>query len=136
MLCFALYSAQHAVQQAYADLLAPLGLTYPQYLVMMSLWGQDGRSVGALGKELGLSSNTLTPLLKRMQAQGLLDRARDPQDERRVLVRLTDAGQAMQDTAAWIPQRMADRMGLPMDDLVRLRGDILGVRDRLRARGS
>ena len=74
MICFALYSANQAMQRVYAPLLQKLGLTYPQYLVMLSLWQTDGQTVGDLGRALGLESNTVTPLLKRMEAQGLVDR--------------------------------------------------------------
>ncbi|EEX16555.1 transcriptional regulator, MarR family [Citreicella sp. SE45] len=132
MICFALYSAQHAMQQAYADLLDGIGLTYPQYLVMTALWAEDGRTVGALGRELRLESNTLTPLLKRLEAQGQILRSRDPEDERRVLIRLTEAGRALQARAAHVPGCLAERIGLPVEDLVRLRDEIHGLSDRLR----
>ena len=103
MICFSLYSATHAMQHAYKPLLEALGLTYPQYLVMVALWAEDGQTVGQLGQALQLESNTLTPLLKRMQAQGLVLRARDSRDERQVRVRLTEAGREMQSRAAAIP---------------------------------
>jgi len=100
MICFALYSAQHAMQQAYAELLDGLGLTYPQYLLMTALWAEDGRTVGALGRDLRLESNTLTPMLKRLEGQGLVRRKRDSKDERRVLIRVTAKGRALQEQAA------------------------------------
>src|SRR3978361_1043011 len=81
MICLAIYAAGHAVNRVYKPLLDPLNLTYPQYLVMVALWEEDGRTVGGLGEKLALESNTLTPLLKRMEADGLVTRARDPQDE-------------------------------------------------------
>ena len=84
-LCFALYSASHAMTRVYKPLLAPLGLTYPQYLVMLALWEDDARTVSALGDKLALDSGTLTPLLKRLEAQGQLSRERDSADERRVI---------------------------------------------------
>ena len=90
MLCFALHSAAHAMHSAYAPLLDPLGLTYPQYLVLSALSGRDPLTVGQLGAELRLESNTLTPLLKRMEALGWLTRSRNPKDERQVRVGLTD----------------------------------------------
>lgn len=133
MICFALYSAQHAMQQAYAPLLEDLGLTYPQYLVMTALWDEDAVTVGALGRSLQLESNTLTPLLKRLEAQALITRTRDKADERRVLVALTGAGRGMQERARHIPQCLADRIGLPVEELVRMREELNGMRDRLRA---
>ena len=133
MICFALYSAQHAMQQAYAPLLEDLGLTYPQYLVMTALWDEDAVTVGALGRSLQLESNTLTPLLKRLEAQALITRTRDKADERRVLVALTGAGRVMQERARHIPQCLADRIGLPVEELVRMREELNSMRDRLRA---
>lgn len=132
MMCFALYSAHHAMQQAYAPLLKEIGLTYPQYLVMSALWSGDGRTVGALGRELQLESNTLTPLLKRLEAQGLVRRTRDSEDERRVLVRLTSAGREVQARAEDIPRRLAEKIGMDAGDFFRLRDEINGLRDRLR----
>jgi len=95
-LCFALYSASLAMTKAYKPLLAPLGLTYPQYLVMLVLWEGDGVTVSHVGERLSLDSGTLTPLLKRLQALGLLQRLRDAADERRVLLQLTPAGRELQ----------------------------------------
>jgi len=95
-LCFALYSASLAMTKAYKPLLAPLGLTYPQYLVMLVLWEGDGVTVSHVGERLSLDSGTLTPLLKRLQALGLLQRLRDAADERRVLLQLTPGGGELQ----------------------------------------
>ena len=94
-LCFALYSASLAMTKLYKPLLAPLGLTYPQYLVMMALWEGDGLTVSQLGERVALDSGTLTPLLKRLETAGLLQRLRDTADERRVLLRLTAAGRRL-----------------------------------------
>jgi MarR family transcriptional regulator, organic hydroperoxide resistance regulator len=91
-LCFALYSASLAMTKVYRPLLARLGLTYPQYVVMLALWEYDGLSIGELGERVALDSGTLTPLLKRMQALGLVERTRSAADERLVLVTLTRAG--------------------------------------------
>jgi DNA-binding MarR family transcriptional regulator len=126
MLCFSLYAAMHAMQAAYRPLLEPLGLTYPQYLVMSALWGQDGLSVGQIGQALHLDSNTLTPLIKRLQGAGLITRTRSTADERQVLVTLTDAGRAMAQRAAEIPACV-----LKASDLTTMQADIL--RDRLTA---
>ena len=136
MLCFALYSAQHAMQQAYAELLEDLGLTYPQYLLMTALWAEDGRTVGALGRELRLESNTLTPMLKRLEGQGLVSRKRDRKDERRVLIRVTAKGRALQEQAARIPASLVERVGLPLEDLTRLRDELHDLRDRLLRAGE
>ncbi len=107
MLCFALHSAAHAMHAAYAPLLQPLGLTYPQYLVLSALAAQDGQTVGTLGTTLRLESNTLTPLLKRMEAAGWLIRRRSDRDERQVLVTLTPAGLALAEQAAAVPRAFA-----------------------------
>lgn len=131
MVCFALYSAAHAMQAAYKPLLAPLGLTYPQYLVLTALWAQDSQTVGALGRAMRLESNTLTPLLKRMQGQGLITRSRDGLDERQVRVALTEAGRAMQDRAAHIPACIVERSGMTLDELSALRDAAAGLRDRI-----
>src|SRR5438105_12628747 len=99
-LCFALYSASLAMTKLYKPLLDPLGLTYPQYLAMLVLWERDGITVSELGERLQLDSGTLTPLLKRLESQGLLARERDRADERRVLLQLTPAGRALKARAA------------------------------------
>ncbi len=132
MLCFALYSAAHAVQAAYAPLLEPLGLTYPQYLALSALAARDGQSVGEIGAELRLESNTLTPLLKRMEAAGWLTRQRDAQDERQVRLRLTEEGRALAARAAGVPAAFLAKTGMELPELADLR-DTLGVlRDRLK----
>lgn len=120
-LCFALYAATRAVTQAYQPLLAPLGLTYPQYLALLVLWEEDGVPVKRLGARLRLDSGTLTPLLKRMERAGLVTRARDPHDERVVRISLTPAGRALEARAADVPVRLACRAGLPLPTLVELR---------------
>ena len=98
-ICFAVYSAAHAFNRAYRPFLAELGLTYPQYLVMLVLWEQDGQSVKAIGERLMLDSGTLTPLLKRLEGNGLILRKRGREDERQVLVDLTEAGRALHEKA-------------------------------------
>lgn len=116
-ICFALYAANRAVTSRYRPLLTELGLTYPQYLVMMVLWEANnaGRTVRVsdLGERLRLDSGTLTPLLKRMEAGGLLRRARSVQDERVVAIELTDAGLALRKRAAPIPEKLL--CGLKID---------------------
>ena len=120
-LCFALYGAANRVTRLYRPLLDALGLTYPQYLAMLVLWEASPRTVGALGDALDLDSSTLTPLLKRLEAGGLIARARDPKDERRVIVALTDRGLALRDQAATIPEKILCQMDLPLEDLGALR---------------
>ncbi len=120
-LCFSLYAASRAVTAAYAPLLAPLGLTYPQYLVMLVLWETDGVSVKQIGERLALDSGTLTPLLKRLEAQGLVGRSRSEQDERVVEIRLTADGKKLKQRARSIPEKLGCNFGMPVDDIIRLR---------------
>ncbi len=133
MICFALYSATHAMQHVYKPLLEDLGLTYPQYLVLTALWEQNAQTVGALGRRVQLESNTLTPLLKRLEDRGLVTRARDGRDERQVTVTLTDAGRAMKHRAAHIPECVVQKSGLSVEELTRLRDQIITLRDQLRS---
>jgi MarR family transcriptional regulator, organic hydroperoxide resistance regulator len=132
-LCFALYGASLAMTKRYRPLLEPLGLTYPQYLVMLALWEQDGASVSALGERLGLDSGTLTPLLKRLEAQLLLQRQRATDDERRVQVRLTAAGRALRRRAQAVPAQMADAAGCSLDELAALTARLHSLRRTLAA---
>ena len=113
-LCFALYKAQRAMTRAYAPLLEPLGLTYPQYLTLLALWESDGVPVKRLGEQLGLDSATLTPLLKRLEAQRLVTRRRDDDDERVVRIHLTDRGRALRAKARAIPTAPACRAGFDL----------------------
>ncbi len=123
-LCFPLYAAANATIRAYRPILAPLGLTYPQYLVMLVLWERDARSVSEIGASLHLDSGTLTPLLKRLEAAGLVDRRRQPEDERVVLVGLTDAGRALREKALAVPKAMGSRLCLDHEQFNRLRDDL------------
>ena len=123
-LCFAVYAAGHGFNRVYKPLLEPLGLTYPQYLVMTALWEQDDQTVGGLGERLSLESNTLTPLLKRLENQRRIRRVRDPRDERQVRVRLTAAGRALGGEAAHIPHCILEASGLSAGDLSRLQRQI------------
>ena len=130
-LCFALYSASRAMTKVYKTLLDPLGLTYPQYIVMLVLWESDGQTVSELGERLALDSGTLTPLLKRLEAHGLIGRVRDTRDERRVLVNLSPAGAALKNEAEAIPGCVLAHTGCDLADLVTLTKDIKALRDRL-----
>lgn len=134
MLCFALYSAAHAMQAAYKPLLEPLGLTYPQYLALSALWAEDGQTVGQIGAALMLDSNTLTPLLKRLEQAGWVQRRRDAADERQVRLTLTEAGLALRDKAAAVPSCFLERTGLPLEQATALRDAVAELRDRLRPR--
>lgn len=112
-LCFALYSASGLMTKLYRPLLDPLGLTYPQYLAMLALWERAPSKVGALGEALGLDSATLTPLLKRLEAGGLVSRRRDAADERRVLVEPTAKGQALRGRVKDVSAALA--CGMPLE---------------------
>jgi DNA-binding MarR family transcriptional regulator len=120
-LCFPLYATTRAVTKRYAELLADAGLTYPQYLVMLALWGDSPLTVGELGERLRLDSGTLTPLLKRLEKAGHVVRRRDTGDERRVLVEPTRAGQALRDRVAHVPTELARSLSLTQADYTALR---------------
>jgi DNA-binding MarR family transcriptional regulator len=123
-LCFSVYATAHAFNAAYKPLLEPLGLTYPQYLAMLVLWDQDDLSVSAIGEQLGLDSGTLTPLLKRLEALGLVERQRNPADERQLRVSLTEGGRALKAKARAVPPQVLAASGLTLDQLLRLKREI------------
>ncbi|GGJ71917.1 MarR family winged helix-turn-helix transcriptional regulator [Deinococcus aquiradiocola] len=138
LLCFDVYATSRAVTRAYRPLLEPLGLTYPQFLVMLSLWEADADdavtrplTVGALGERLALDSGTLSPLLKRLEASGLLRRERSTHDEREVQVALSDEGRALQAKAADVPTQMTGLMGLNPRDVQRLQVSLRLLRSHL-----
>lgn len=133
MLCFAAYSANLAFNRFYKPLLDRMGLTYPQYLAMALLWREDGQTVGQLGERLFLESNTLTPLIKRLEAAGLVTRARDKADERVVRVSLTEAGRALAVEAACLPQSVQDATEMTPETMMGLRDGLNALRDQLRA---
>ncbi|OCW55850.1 MarR family winged helix-turn-helix transcriptional regulator [Hoeflea olei] len=133
MLCFDLYATHHAVGQVYQPLLAGLGLTYPQYLVMIVLWEMDGITVGDLGARLDLTSSTLTPLIKRLESQGLVLRQRDTRDERKVRVRLTATGRDLEAAARHIPDCVAEAFGLPQARLEEVHALLGQLRRALKA---
>ena len=130
-LCFALYSTSLAMTKIYKPLLAPLGLTYPQYLVMLVLWEQDGMMVSGLGERLYLDSGTLTPLLKRLEVSGLIVRLRDVADERRVHISLTAAGRRLRAKAAVVPECIASATHCSPGELVSLTQQMQALRKRL-----
>ena len=130
-LCFALYSTSLAMTKMYKPLLDAIGLTYPQYLVMLVLWQEDGLMVSEIGERLFLDSGTLTPLLKRLEATGLLTRLRDTEDERRVRVKLTVAGNRLSVKASEIPSCIVDIIGCSLSELISLGQNIKKFRQRL-----
>ena len=132
--CFALYSASLAMTKLYKPLLDTIGLTYPQYLVMLVLWEQDGLTVSDLGERLFLDSGTLTPLLKRLEAQGHIARLRDVQDERRVRITLTADGRALRNQAEVIPQCVLQSSQCSLPELAALTGQLKNLRDKLNTR--
>jgi MarR family transcriptional regulator, organic hydroperoxide resistance regulator len=132
-LCFALYSASRAVTAAYRPLLDDLGLTYPQYLVLLVLWEEQPCTVSHLGARLHLDSGTLSPLLKRLEAAGYLRRERAADDERRVEVTLTDAGRALEERAACVPERLLSSTEFDPDGLADLRDAVRSLADGLYA---
>jgi DNA-binding MarR family transcriptional regulator len=130
-LCFSLYAASMAVSRAYKPLLDALGITYPQYLVLHALWEQDGRSVGVIAERLALESSTVTPLVKRMEASGLVTRQRNPRDERQVQVFLTEAGETMRGRCGCLAERLVERSRLSLGDLADLNARVQVLRDAL-----
>ena len=132
-LCFALHSTSLLMTKVYKPLLQALGLTYPQYLAMMVLWEEDGLTVGEISSRLLTDPGSLTPLLKRLEAEGLLSRTRSREDERVVVVELTEAGRALQDKAMGIPQCILGASGLQLDQLRKLQADLIALRANLQA---
>ena len=132
-LCFALYSTSLAMTRLYKPLLGAMGLTYPQYLVMLVLWERDGLMVSELGERLSLDSGTLTPLLKRLEAAGLVARLRTVEDERRVHITLTAAGRRLKVRAAKIPGCILSASQCSLSELVSLTRQVQALRERLAA---
>lgn len=132
-LCFAMYSSTLLMTKLYKPHLDALGLTYPQYLVMLALWEQDDQVVNQLGARLGLDSGTLTPLLRRMEGHGWIARQRDERDERRVRVRLTPQGQDLKQRAREVPTAMRCLIGGSDDEMTSLRSALHALRRRLEA---
>lgn len=133
-LCFSLYAASIAVNRAYKPILDRLGLTYPQYLVLSALWEKDGQTVSEIAGRLWLEPSTLTPLVKRLEAAGLLTRNRNPRDERQVNVRLTGKGRNLRGDAHCLTDRLLEKSGLKPDQLMALNAQVADLRDRLAAK--
>jgi len=130
-LCFALYSTMLSVNKIYRKVLRELGITYPQYLVLLVLWETDQQTVSEIGERLFLDSATLTPLLKRMEAQDLIERRRAKEDERQVVISLTTQGRALESAAASVQKSVACASGCSPDELVSLREQLEALRTRL-----
>ncbi len=128
-LCFAIYSANLAYGRAYKPILEELGLTYTQYIAIVALWEEDNQTVGSLGEKLFLESNTLTPILKKLEEMGYLRRQRDPRDERQVVVSLTDAGRRVREKA--LPLNLVKESGLTPDEFAMMQKGIVKLRDNL-----
>lgn len=132
-LCFAVYSVAHAFNRVYKPLLDRLGLTYPQYLVMLVLWERDGVPVKDIGERLFLDSGTLTPLLKRLEAAHLVRRVRSAADERQVLISLTPQGHTLREKARAVPQAIFAASDCSLSELAGMKNDLVALRDRLNA---
>jgi len=128
-LCFAVYSANLAFGKAYKPILDELGLTYTQYITIIALWEEEDQTVGSLGDKLFLESNTLTPILKKLEAMGYLERHRDPEDERQVRVRLTRSGRRLREKA--LPMGLEEATGLTPEEFARLQKGVVSLRDSL-----
>jgi DNA-binding MarR family transcriptional regulator len=132
-ICFAVYSTAHAFNRVYKPLLDRLGLTYPQYLVMLVLWERDDVPLKDIGERLFLDSGTLTPLLKRMETADLIKRTRSTEDERQVLIALTPKGHALKEKARAVPEGILASSACSIGELSAIRNQIVGLRDRLNA---
>lgn len=128
-LCFAVYSANLAYGRAYKPILDELGVTYTQWIAIVALWEEDGQTVSSLGEKLFLESNTLTPILKKLESLGYLVRRRDPKDERQVIVSLTDAGRALREKGA--QRTLVKATGLVPDEFATVQKTVTKVRDNL-----
>lgn len=130
-LCYSLYATSMAINRIYKPLLDRLGITYPQYLVLSALWEEDGRTVGAIAERLSLESSTITPLVKRLETASLVTRARQADDERRVLVSLTDRGRALKEESRCLGEALFTRSGMKAEELISLNREVLRLRSAL-----
>jgi DNA-binding MarR family transcriptional regulator len=130
-LCFALSVASRSVIGAYKPILEPMGLTHPQYLVMLALWESEPRSLSALAEVLRLEPATLSPLVKRLEAAGLVTRERSADDERQLAVRLTDAGRALRAQAEQVPPQVVEALGVDLDELMELHARLSSIIQRI-----
>ena len=130
-LCHSLYAASIAVNRTYKPMLDALGLTYPQYLVLSTLWEQDGLGVSAIADRLSLEPSTITPLVKRLESAGFLTRERNPKDERQVIIRLTDKSRPLYEKTACLTDTLLERSGLTPQKLAKLNARVRKLRDAL-----
>ena len=130
-LCFSLYGATIAINRAYKPMLDQMGLTYPQYLVLSVLWEADGQTITAIADRLGLEPSTITPLVKRLEQAGFVERRRNPQDERQVRVSLTAKGRDIQADTACLTETLLRRSGMSVDQIVALNSQVQALRDAL-----
>ena len=135
-LCFALYTASRAMTSCYRPMLDAMGLTYPQFLVLLVLWERGDSSVTGIGTALQLETGTLSPLLKRLETAGFITRTRQAEDERSVVVGLTDAGRALEERAATVQREVSDATGMTDDEIVALRATLRRLAGNLRATAS
>ena len=134
--CFALYSANHAMHSVYKDILKAVGLNYPQFIAMTVLWEKNNVPVGAITSKLQLDTNTLTPLLKRLETMGLITRTRNTRDERQVILKLTRKGRALQKKTEDFSTCILTSTGISMEEIMDLQSRIMKLRDNLRTSGS
>lgn len=132
-LCFSIYATSIAVNRTYKPMLDAFGLTYPQYLVLSTLWEQDSLPVSAIADRLSLESSTITPLVKRLESAGFLTRERNPKDERQVIVSLTAKGRSLYEKTACLTDTLLERSGLTPEELTRLNHQVQSLRDALSA---
>lgn len=129
--CFAVYSAMHSVTRTYRPLLDELGLTYPQYLIMLVLWEEGAQNLGSLAMRVQIESSTLTPLVKRLESRGLVSRRRNPDDERQLIVALTARGESLRDRAAALPTALLRAAGCASTELDEMRARLVEIRDSI-----
>lgn len=130
-LCFSLYGASIAINRTYKPILDGLGLTYPQYLVLSVLWEKDGQTIGAIAERLALEPSTITPLVKRLEQSGFLDRQRNPDDERQVLVHLSAKGRNMREQTACLTQTLLEKSGMTVPEILELNSKVQTLRDAM-----
>ena len=128
-LCFSLYGASLAINRAYKPMLDDLGLTYPQYLVLSTLWETDHQTIGVIAERLSLEPSTITPLVKRLEQAGFVERRRDPEDERRVHVGMTKAGLDLRPRTACLTETLLERSGLTVAQIINLNARVRALRD-------
>ncbi|MDX2258555.1 MAG: MarR family transcriptional regulator [Hyphomicrobiaceae bacterium] len=135
-LCFALYASSRAIIRTYRERLEPIGITYPQYLVLITLWEQNGQTISEIGERLMLDSGTLTPLLKRLEVMGHVRRQRSSADERQVLIHLTESGRQLREKAAGARRHVVCRLDMAESEIADLRANLMDVVARLERTGT